>query len=337
MARPIHTHKRQNAMKHLRNTLCLILFFGIFAISCSTTASTGELQHTLISTEQRAEMAHEGTISLWFFGVHELGTKNGESSLVITPEGTTILIDAGYGRDHELLVQLIAETGITHLDYVIFSHFHSDHIGDLARLAEAYEIGMIFLIDFPEPEESGATLRSTILSTILEKNIPYRTLSRGDMYSFDSSTTLRCFNPEGPVVYDKSVVDDRTRSVFENNHSMVFTITYGEHSFLYAGDIYKEREAELIDLFGNQLNSVLLKVPHHGLGTSSSSLFLMQVSPEVQIVNSGEPTLSTLDSLRFRARTLTTVAYGTILVISDGKELRVIPAHEDITIGVYGE
>jgi competence protein ComEC len=118
---------------------------------------------------------------------------------------------------------------------------------------------------------------------------------------------------------------------------MVFTITYGEHSFLYAGDIYKEREAELIDLFGNQLNSVLLKVPHHGLGTSSSSLFLMQVSPEVQIVNSGEPTLSTLDSLRFRARTLTTVAYGTILVISDGKELRVIPAHEDITIGVYGE
>ncbi len=327
-----HYYVREGGrMARLRNIAMVIICVSLL-VSCSTTASTGNgtLPNHRIYTE-------EGLLSLHFFGLHELGIKNGESTLIITPKGKTILVDAGYARDHALVSTLIRNTGATHLDYVLFTHFHGDHTGDFERLSNDFSIGRLLLIDFPLLQGTSASLRQSILIEAEEKGIPYQYVVQSNQLEVEEGLYLFFLNPEESLSYDASVVDDRTRSVFENNHSLVFQLTYRDNTFLFAGDIYKETEYELIDRYGDLLKSDLLKVPHHGLSTSSSSLFLMSVQPQVNIVCSGEPTYSTLDSLRYRAQTLTTVAYGTIVVTSDGSELTIEAEHEDRTNGVYGQ
>ncbi len=313
----------------------VFIMCAFLMVSC-TTAMILEDKTTAPSPIQRTH-EEKGLLTLRFFGIHELGIKNGESTLIITPGGKTLLVDAGYDRDHDLVSSLIKDTGTSHLDYVIYSHFHSDHTGDFDRLSEDFTIGSVLLINFSFPQGKSASIRESILSKAEEKKIPYHYIQRGDRIELDEGLSLDFLNPISPITYDASVVDDRTQSIFENNHSMVFLLTYGDNSFLFTGDIYKETEYMLIDQYGERLKSDLLKVPHHGLSTSSSSLFLLSVDPQVNIVSSGEPTQSTLDSLRYHARTLTTVAYGTILVTSDGRELNIVVEHEDRTNGVYGQ
>jgi len=322
----------------IRLKFIIILIASLLTFSCVQLRSLEILpaKPVPINRVLRTEV-EQGLLSVRFLGLHQLGIKNGDSTLVITPNGKTLLIDAGSGKDHPRLSAMLKEAGVETLDQVVFTHFHGDHTGDMARLAEDFIIGQVLMLDFPKAEGLSAGERAEILAVLEKKEIPYGYLSTGDTLEIDAEVKLVCLSPDNPVQYDATVVDERTATIFENQYSLVFQLQYRDQGFLFSGDIYKDTEYELIQRYGDRLRSDVLKVPHHGLSTSSSTAFLLAVQPSLSVVLSGEPTESTLNSLRNRNRTLTTVAYGTILVMSDGNNLQVITEHDDTTRGIYGE
>jgi competence protein ComEC len=108
----------------------------------------------------------------------------------------------------------------------------------------------------------------------------------------------------------------------------VIRLTYGAVSFLLTADIRAEGERQLVHLLGPQLHSQVLKVPHHGSGTSSTEQFLAAVAPRAAVISVGEgntyghPHEDVLS--RFRAlgvHVLTTQDCGTVEFITDGQTL----------------
>jgi competence protein ComEC len=105
-------------------------------------------------------------------------------------------------------------------------------------------------------------------------------------------------------------------------------LIFGNSSFLFTGDIYKDVEESLV-LTPFNLNSEILKVAHHGSKTSSSQKFLEKVLPEIAIISVGEnkyghPNKEVLEILEnYGIRVLRTDREGDIKIISDGKKYEV--------------
>jgi competence protein ComEC len=114
-----------------------------------------------------------------------------------------------------------------------------------------------------------------------------------------------------------------------NNTSIVSKLIFGNSSFLFTGDIYKDVEESLaLTLFN--LNSKILKVAHHGSKTSSSEKFLEKVSPEIAVISVGEnkyghPNKEVLEILeKYGIKTLRTDLNGDIKIVSDGRGEKLI-------------
>ena len=117
-----------------------------------------------------------------------------------------------------------------------------------------------------------------------------------------------------------------------NNNSLVVKVSFGDISFLFAGDIMAEAEQELLDLAGADLACDVLLVPHHGSRTSSSQSFLASVQPDVAVFSAGWknrfrfPHATVLDAYRKRGcRILRTDHNGAIIFTTDGNRLRAQP------------
>jgi competence protein ComEC len=113
----------------------------------------------------------------------------------------------------------------------------------------------------------------------------------------------------------------------ENQNSLVFELIHGENEFLFTGDATIETELKLLQLFGEKLDSDVLKVGHHGSKTSTSQLFLETVSPDFSILSYGEnsyghPHEEVLDKLQdWGGEIFHTKNRGTIVARSDGSDI----------------
>ncbi|PKL10774.1 MAG: hypothetical protein CVV52_16705, partial [Spirochaetae bacterium HGW-Spirochaetae-8] len=140
----------------VRLKLIIMLAASLLTFSCVQLTSTNPSTEGSepINREQLASPA-EGLLTLKFLGLHQLGEKNGDSTLVITPDGNTVLIDAGNGKNYPQLKALLEQAGIETLDYVVFTHFHGDHTGDMKKLTKDFIIGKVLMLDFPEAQGSS--------------------------------------------------------------------------------------------------------------------------------------------------------------------------------------
>ena len=223
------------------------------------------------------------------------------------------MIDSG--PDEYLILQKLRALNISHIDLLIDSHPHTDHITGMDTIIDTYQPRVFVDIGIPHTTIAYEKL----ILAIQNNNMNY-------YQAIERKISL------GPLIFHILPPANPYLEISElNNNSTVIRLDYGKVSFLFPGDIESERESQLLTQSRNQLNVDILKVPHHGSFDASSSGFIQAVNPVVAIISCGEdnpygyPHQETLHTLKENGiKTYRTDRHGTILVQTDGNSYQVI-------------
>jgi competence protein ComEC len=240
----------------------------------------------------------------------------GDSFLLVTPNGHTLLLDSGglLGMSHseldigeDVVSPYLWQRGLTHLDAVAFSHGHSDHIGGMTAIIRNFRPREIWYAPNYPSHEFVALLESANRFHV----IPIER-HHGERFDFDGVNFEVLFPP----------ADWELKPRGQDDASMVLRMSYAGHTALLAGDIHKRMEKMLVEESGEHhrtLHADLLKVAHHGSNSSSCDEFLDAVHPEYAVISAGirnpfhHPRPEVIERLaEHRAKTFRTDLFGPV-------------------------
>jgi competence protein ComEC len=202
--------------------------------------------------------------------IYTLDVGQGDSTLVITPEGKSVLIDAGPPQAGDEVVAALRKKDVQSLDLAVATHPHADHIGGMRPVIENF--GVKNFLDSGQVYTSKEFER--MLRAINEKRIRFIEAKNGMKFDLDSGVVLEVLNPQGNGQW---ITDVRRGGSVENANSIVLRLGYGNFSMLFTGDAETETE-DLMMKSGAPLRAQVLKVGHHGSRHATSSRFLEEVA-----------------------------------------------------------
>lgn len=243
--------------------------------------------------------------------VHYIDVGQGDAEL-IQFKGKNILIDAGPNDSREAFMTYLKRAGVKKLDYVIATHPHEDHIGNMDDVINEFEIG-----EFIAPKASANTKAfEWMLKNLKKKGLKITTAKAGLKLNLDKDINCEILAP------NKDNYEDT------NDYSAVLKITYGNNKFLFTGDAEALSEKETLSA-GSDVSADVLKFGHHGSKTSSSKEFLNKVNPKIGIISCakgnkyGHPHKQTLDKIKaMNMKIYRTDIDGTIILTSDGNSIQ---------------
>jgi competence protein ComEC len=203
----------------------------------------------------------------------------GDSVLVVTPTGKTLLVDAGgptgpgssqldFGED--VVSPYLWERGISHLDAVAISHAHSDHMGGMAAVVRNFRPKELWIGLLPpsRPLENLISTAHTVGAMVVRH-------WEGDAFDFGGARVQVLFPPRDWPVSDKP----------QNSDSMVLGLAYDQSFVLLEGDAQKRTERRFCTL--EHPKATLLKVGHHGSANATSQELIDTAKPEFAIISVG--------------------------------------------------
>lgn len=221
-----------------------------------------------------------------------LDVGQGDATLIRDGERAA-LIDGGVNGED--LVRALRREGVGKLDLLIATHPHADHIGGLARAAEAFEAGALILSAEPPAEEIDLRCYESLLEAAGELDIPLLQPADGTVYEL-GGVRLEIYTP---------APDAET----ENDRSLFVRAQMGGASLLVTGDAGYAAERALL-ASGHDVSADILKVGHHGAAGGSGDAFLDAVSPHWAVISVGadngygHPADETLKRLRAAGATV---------------------------------
>lgn len=253
--------------------------------------------------------------------VHFIDVGQADAALIEVGE-YHVLIDSGDWMGNETVDYLNAKA-IDEIDLIVGSHPHADHIGQIDKIIEQFEVGEVWM--------SGDTTTSKVFERVMtaidDYGIGYDEPRAGDHYEI-GDMTIDIFSPS-------------TLNGNLNDDSIVLKLTYGTVSFLFTGDAEKNAESQMLN-HDYPLESTILKVGHHGSNTSNTASFIEAINPVVAVISVAEkskyshPDQSVLDTLNSNDIDLyATKSHGNIVITTDGKKYDIeTDRSEKVTAGV---
>ena len=251
------------------------------------------------------------------FAVHFIDVGQADAALILC-DGQAMLIDGGNAEDSNLMYTYLKKQGVTHLNYVIGTHAHEDHIGGIAGALNYASAGTVYCPVTDYDTKAFQNFKKAAQKHGCSLTVP----TVGDAFSLGSANC---------EILAVNTQEDT------NNTSIVLRITYGETSFLFTGDAEREVELALLDS-NTKLQSTVLKVGHHGSESSTSYAFLREVAPAYAVISVGKdntyghPTEEVLSRLRDAdVKTYRTDLQRDVICSSDGKTVTFSTARNENT------
>ena len=243
--------------------------------------------------------------------VHYINVDQGDS-ILIQKNNKSILIDSGPKSHKKQLIKFLNSLNISTLDYVIATHPHDDHIGNMNTLINSYKIKAFYA---PKVYSNSKSFEQMI-DALKSKNLKIHPIKRNcNTINLGPDISIQILSPINDS-YDN-----------ENNYSPIIKVLFGNTSFLFTGDAESEVENQLLSLNDN-LKADVLKIGHHGSSSSTSDYFLSKVNPKYAVISVGKdniyghPNKNTLLKLKnLNINILRTDILNNITFISDGKNI----------------
>lgn len=248
-----------------------------------------------------------------------LDVGHGDAVVAVLPGGDALLLDGGGSSFSEfqvgrrLVLPFLLQKRV-HVRWAAASHFHPDHAEGLAELLPVLKPDELWVAS----SATGDPQCKALLAAKPEKTRLVRVFRGFSRQA--GGVTISCLAPPAFIETEAAA----------NSHSMVLRVSDGRSSFLLAGDIEKEGEAEMAVAYGAGLASLVLKVPHHGSRTSSSAHMLDAATPRLAVISAqafssyGFPHREVMGRLKERGiRWLNTAQRGGICVSSTERGLQV--------------
>ncbi len=309
MAKKKSRYSKQKSKK-LRTLLVLIILIGA-ACALKTIPGAWEFlsRYLPFIEEPRQVTVPDGDMA-----VHFLDVGQGDCSLIVMPNGKTVLVDASIKDEGKNILEYLSYQKVTHIDYFILTHPHADHIGGAKEVVEGLSIGKVVM---PDIETDTATFEN-LLKAIDRKSIPIHIAKAGETISLGNAN-IKILGPANKT-------DDL------NNMSIVFRLDYGKMSFMFTGDAETSSENDMLNKFGkNEFTADVIKIGHHGASTSSSVRFLNAVSPKYAVISCGKensyghPHTETIDTLnKLGIKYFRTDKVGNIVFSSNGETVKLL-------------
>ena len=200
--------------------------------------------------------------------VHYIDVGQANAALILC-DGEAMLIDGGNKEDSSLLYSYLKSYDVDHLDYVINTHAHEDHVGGLPGALNYATADVVM---------SAVTSYDSRVFTDFVKTVEGQGLELTVPYPKDSFTL-------GNATVQILHVDPDNKE--PNNTGIVLRMDYGDTSFLFTGDAEHEVEDWILEN-GYNVEATVLQVGHHGSDTSTSYRWLYEVDPEYAVISVGE-------------------------------------------------
>lgn len=270
------------------------------------------------TTELILEEETELVISLGEMKVHFLDVEQG-LSILVQVEDEVLVYDGGDRKTSSYVVAYLKEKNVKEIDYLISSHYDSDHVYGLIGCLNAFDVKNVISSDY----EHDSDTYDKFVAAVEKKGLTMQHPKVGTEFSLGNAS----FVILSPKTISKNDV---------NANSVAIKLTHGEKSFIFTGDTTIASEANIVKL-DMDLECDVLSLGHHGAAISTSWDLLEKTVPEYAVLSCGEnnqyghPDEEVMEKLEsMEIELFRTDKQGTIIATSDGKMITwdVVPCND---------